>query len=65
MPPVARAITAMDATAPPEDDPVVLLSGFVVWLMDVLPRAASNSARLPVSLLREVNKRNIDAAWMC
>ena len=64
MPPVARAITPTDAKAPPEDDPLVLLSGFVAWLMDVLPRAASNSARLPVSLLRDVNKRNIDAAWM-
>ena len=62
MPPVARAITPMDAKTPPEDDPVVLLSSFVAWLMDVLPRAASSSARLP--LLRDVNKRNIDAAWM-
>ena len=64
MPPVARAITPTDAKAPPEDDPVVLLSGFVAWLMDVLPRAASSSARLPVSRLRDVNKHNIDAAWM-
>src|ERR1019366_6449118 len=64
MPPVARAITPMDSKAPPEDDPVVLLSSFVAWLMDVLPRAASSSARLPVSLLRDVDKRNIDAAWM-
>ena len=64
MPPVARAITPMDARTPPEDDPVVLLSSFVAWLMDVLPRAASSSARLPVSLLHDVNKRNIDAAWM-
>jgi superfamily II DNA or RNA helicase len=64
MPPVARAITPMDARTPPEDDPVVLLSSFVAWLMDMLPRAASSSARLPVSLLRDVNKRNIDAAWM-
>ena len=46
MPPVARAITPMDARTPPEDDPVVLLSSFVAWLMDVLPRAASSSARL-------------------
>ena len=64
MPPVARAVTPMDAKAPPEDDPAVLLSGFVAWLMDVLPRVASSSARLSVSLLRDVNKRNIDAAWM-
>src|ERR1035437_9865932 len=32
--------------------------------MDVLPRTASSSARLPTSRLRDVNKYNIDAAWM-
>jgi hypothetical protein len=56
MPPVARAITSADAKTPPEDDPAVLLSSFVGWLMDVLPRAASSSARLPTSRLRDVNK---------
>jgi hypothetical protein len=64
MPPVARAITPADAKTPPEDDPAALLSGFVAWLMDVFPRAASSPARLPISLLRRVDKRNIDAAWM-
>ena len=64
MPPVARAVTSADAKTPPEDDPAALLSSFVGWLMDVLPRAASSSARLPTSRLRDVNKYNIDAAWM-
>ena len=65
MPPVARAITPQGAKTPPEDDPAALLSGFVGWMMDVLPRAASSSTRLPASLLlRNVNKHNIDAAWM-
>ena len=63
MPPVARAVT-LDAKTAPEDDPAALLSGLVGWLMDVFPRAASSSARLPKSFLRDVNKQNIDAAWM-
>ena len=49
MPPVARAITPPDAKTPPEDDPAALLRGFAGWLMDVLPRAASSSSRLPTS----------------
>jgi hypothetical protein len=64
MPPAARAITPHEAKTPPEDDPANLLSGFVGWLMDVLPRAASSSTRLPISRLRDVNENNMDAVWM-
>jgi hypothetical protein len=64
MPPVARAITPTSVKTPPEDDPAALLSSFVGWMMDVFPRAASSSARLPTSRLRDVNKYNIDAAWI-
>jgi superfamily II DNA or RNA helicase len=61
MPPSARAITPADAKTAPEDDPTALLSGFIGWLMDVLPRAASSSARLATARVRE---QNIEAAWM-
>jgi SNF2 family DNA or RNA helicase len=65
MPPVARALTPSDARTCPEDDPAVLLSSFVAWMIDVVPRVAISSARRPVSQLRDVvNKRNIEAAWM-
>jgi SNF2 family DNA or RNA helicase len=64
MPPVARAITPSSAKAAPEDDPFILLSSFVAWVMDVLPRSASSSARLPHSRARDVGKYKIDTAWM-
>jgi SNF2 family DNA or RNA helicase len=67
MPPVARAITPPEARTPPEDDPVILLSDFVAWMMDVLPRIAGRSSRLP--LRRGIGKQgfshsNMEASWM-
>ncbi len=63
MPPIARAITAPDAEAPPEDDPTALLTAFVTWIMDTFPREASSSTRLPMSVLKDVNKKNMELAW--
>ncbi len=64
MPPSARAITFANAKTPPEDDPALLLTSFVEWLIDVFPRVAGNRARRPRSLPREIHPGNIDPAWM-
>ena len=69
MPPTARAVTPAGTRTAPEDDPAALLTSFVAWMMDVLPRAAGRSVRLPIRLLREghkpgVTRNNMEGAWM-
>jgi hypothetical protein len=63
MPPPARAITP-EIKSPgksPEDDPAQLLSGFVEWIMDGLPRVANRPGR-PRVLPREAHAPNIASA---
>ena len=69
MPAVARAITAPNAKTPPADDPAILLAGFVSWMMDILPRIAGKTSRLPLSLLRGIARRglntnSVETSWM-
>ncbi|MES1260139.1 MAG: DEAD/DEAH box helicase, partial [Acidobacteriota bacterium] len=65
MPPVARAITPESSghKEAPEDDPSLLLGGFVEWLIDVFPRLANRSAR-PRPLPHEITPLNIASVWM-
>ena len=66
MPPSARSITleaAGGGRKPPEDDPALLLRGFVEWLIDVFPRIANRSAR-PRALPPRTNDQNIASVWM-
>jgi hypothetical protein len=63
MPPAARAITA-ECKTPPEDVPADLLSSFVASMIDAFPRVMGRLSRLPQSLPRGANLRNIESAWM-
>jgi superfamily II DNA or RNA helicase len=63
MPPAGRAITPEGKT-PPEDDPADLLSRFIASMIDAFPRVMGRLSRLPVSLPRGANLRNIEAAWV-
>jgi len=64
MPPSARAVTVETGgdRKPPQDDPAVLLTSFVEWMMDVIPRLANRSDR-PRPTPREINAVNMASVW--
>ena len=64
MPPVARAITSTDAEHILNDPRRTALQ--FCGVADGRISAGGNAfrARLPISLLRHVDKRNVDSAWM-
>ena len=64
MPPPARAITleTKGPRKPPEDDPAQLLSSFVEWIMDAIPRVANRAGRTR-AMAREVKLSNIASVW--
>jgi superfamily II DNA or RNA helicase len=69
MPPVARAVTPLEADAPPEDDPSALLFDFVAWMIDVFPRIAGKSSRSSAFPMRGFAKQafepiSLQGAWM-
>ncbi len=74
MPPVARAITPVGVRKSPEDDPALLLTSFLSWIINVLPRLTGRSARLQALLPRVGSPMKIsrpgtsrvdpEAAWM-
>jgi superfamily II DNA or RNA helicase len=66
MPPAAHAITPAGVKTPPEDDPAILLTAFVSWMMDFLPRLAGRSRYSPApnAVKWNVQKGNIEALWI-
>jgi superfamily II DNA or RNA helicase len=66
MPSAARAVTSPADKTPPEDDPASLLTNFVAWMMDLLPRVASRSrySSPPNANKWGIHKGNVEALWM-